>query len=101
MDEPIFRHVHKDIPPEYKNQPQFICDQCPDIFLNESHLKGHIARKHSKEPQPVAPPKKYVRKQCPHCEKTFGGYNPLQEHILGGFQLLDLIITELKSQMTC
>ena len=48
MDGPIFRHVHKDIPPEYKNQPQFICDQCPDIFLNESHLKGHIARKHSK-----------------------------------------------------
>ena len=79
-----FRHVHKDIPPEYKDLPQFICDQCPDIFLSEAHLKGHISRKHSKKGivKTSAPPKKYVRKQCPHCEKTFGGYNPLQEHIL-------------------
>ena len=78
-----FRHVHKDIPPEYKDQPQFICDQCPDIFLSEAHLKGHISRKHTvKLPNEHPPPTKHVRKQCPHCEKTFGGYNALREHIL-------------------
>ncbi len=81
-----FRHVHKDIPPEYKDSPQFICDQCPDIFLSEAHLKGHISRKHSVK-VPAADlssegPIKSVRKQCPNCEKTFGGYNALREHIL-------------------
>lgn len=80
-----FRHVHKDLPPEYKDQPQFICDQCPDIFLTEAHLKGHISRKHTKKSnteQSTNTANKHVRKQCPNCEKTFGGYNALREHIL-------------------
>ncbi len=77
-----FRLVHKDIPPEYKDQPQFICDQCPDIFLSEAHLKGHISRKHTKSNYLATRRRQYDLKKCPHCEKTFKSHNPLKEHIL-------------------
>ena len=43
---------------------------------------------------------------CPECGKKCSQFGAFQEHLdrkdhIGGFQLLDLIVTELKSHMTC
>ena len=34
-----YRKVHKCLPEEFKDRKQFMCDQCPDVFLSEHNLR--------------------------------------------------------------
>lgn len=79
-----YRSVHKDLPPEVKDKPQFICDQCPDSFLSEYNLKQHISRIHANNGliKPHLKLRKYPKKKCPDCSKIFKCSNALQEHVL-------------------
>ena len=34
-----YRKVHKCLPEEFKDRKQYMCDQCPDVFLSEHNLR--------------------------------------------------------------
>ena len=41
-----YKKIHNEIPPDFKDQKQYLCDQCPDVFLTKHSLHLHTLRKH-------------------------------------------------------
>ena len=80
-----YKKVHGEIPPEFRDQKQYLCDQCPDVFLTKHSLHLHTLRKHPNENDKPIPKRVYKKKdkisKCPHCEKTFRCDRNLKEHI--------------------
>ena len=72
-----------------------MCTFCERIFTAKTKLRDHLAIDHKFD---CSADDIFI---CAICEKKHISSNDLNEHLhLGGFQLLDLIITELKSHMT-
>ena len=80
-----YKKIHNEIPPEFKDQKQYLCDQCPDVFLTKHSLHLHTVRKHNLSEENPLPKRTYKKKekisQCPHCEKTFRCDRNCKEHI--------------------
>ena len=86
-----------------QNQRNFQCPKCQEVVTEKKYLRNHIAWVHEGKKPNV----------CNSCNRCFLEIEELKEHNLkeyckkskakdlGGFQLLYLIITELKSHMTC
>ena len=67
-------------------------------------MKNHVKRLHLGEEikkTPFQTNKPLEILQCEHCGKDYSSPSALATHVKGGFQLLNLIISELKSHMTC
>ena len=39
-----YKKIHNEIPPDFKDQKQYLCDQCPDVFLTKHSLHLHTLR---------------------------------------------------------
>ncbi len=74
-----YRHIHKSLPPEFKDQ--YVCENCGKVFTEESLLKAHIKITHgekgkkqkSRSGRPLLP--------CPECSKVFKGKTGFDEHV--------------------
>ena len=78
------RKVHKIIPPEFKNQKQYLCDECPDVFMSNTGLHLHKVSMHCQESVKKKAKKllaKKEKKSCPHCTKTFNCLSNFREHV--------------------
>ena len=74
------------MPPDFKDQKQFYCDQCPDVFLTKHSLHLHRIKWHPTGDLPAPPKRVYKKKErkitnCPHCEKTFRCERNCKEHV--------------------
>jgi hypothetical protein len=69
--------VHGGIPPEYIGKEQFMCEECPSIFMEKHRLNTHKKSVHSKT-------RKGNKKElkCRFCEKKYNYSQHLKEHIL-------------------
>ena len=43
-----YQDTHSSLPPEYVDKQNFMCDQCPSVFILKQHLRKHIQQVHSK-----------------------------------------------------
>ena len=44
-----YQDKHGTLPPEYVDKENFICDQCPSVFISKQNLRDHILRVHMKK----------------------------------------------------
>ena len=78
------------------------CAYCKFIGPSAKRFYNHYSKEHS-----VHIPQESLKYHCSNCAKGFEYESLLKLHVdyehnnQGGFQLLDLIIMELKSHMTC
>ena len=42
-----YRAIHGGLPPACQGKPQFMCDQCPNVYISQLSLKMHIKTSHS------------------------------------------------------
>ena len=111
---------HKVLPEMPKDFKLYFCEICRASYLHENKLRTHMKTKHKQEvPKLPNDPTRFYCEICSnsyklkqtlkdHKKRYHPQENTLQESFqptvpanIGGFQLLDLIITELKSHMTC
>ena len=71
-----FQKIHGGLPPEYEDKEKFICDECPNIFLEKHRLNTHKSWVHSNRPK-----KKHKVVKCKFCSKKYSQNRVLQEHI--------------------
>ena len=67
--------VHGGIPPEYIDKEQFMCDQCPNVFMSKQRLTTHKWSVHLNKRKPSQ------GVQCQHCGKRYKGGQNLKEHV--------------------
>lgn len=106
-----YKDVHKTFPPNYPDHRKFMCEQCPEIFVNQKSMETHVRKVHENCTEDQAfcdkcgkqfasearlkmhlakvcqNPKKKRRQgpklihECPHCTKVFKARMNCQEHI--------------------
>ena len=75
-----FQKIHGGLPPEYEDKEKFICDECPNIFLEKHRLRVHKSWVHSNK-QWVQSKKKHRERNCKFCNKKYSQLRVLKEHI--------------------
>ena len=77
-----YKTIHNEIPPEYKDRQQFVCQLCDYFCFSKMGLDLHISTKHSKNPVPKRPSKlRFTPVNCPICEKQLSSEQRLKQHI--------------------
>ena len=71
-----FRAIHGGLPNQTK--AEFMCDQCPNVYISQLSLKKHINTAHSGKVYPTPSPK---NRKCPFCEKVFTTLTSYKEHL--------------------
>ena len=56
---------HENLPLEYIDKENFMCDKCPKVFSSENQIKKHLTRFHTKEEKILE------AKDCKTCVKQF------------------------------
>ena len=61
-----------------QGKPQFMCDQCPNVYISQLSLKMHLKTAHSGKIYKTTTKK---HRKCPHCVKTFTTLTSYKEHL--------------------
>ena len=73
-----FRAIHGGLPSQDSKQPQFMCHQCPNVYISQISLKKHINTAHSGKVYQTPLPK---HRKCPFCDKVFTTLTSYKEHL--------------------
>ena len=69
-----YQDHHNSLPPEYIDRENFMCDQCPSVFISKQHLNHHIKRVHM-ETHGKRNPDFVDSIKCSSCTETFSAGN--------------------------
>ena len=93
-----YKHVHKELPPAYRDKESFICEHCSDYFTSKHGLYNHVKRKHSKDTDAFDPGGDHL---CDECPTTFKQKHTLEKHIERVHRSIPIIKPKKKPPKKC
>ena len=73
-----YKHVHKELPPGFRDKESFICEHCSDYFTSKQGLYCHVKKKHPKEGDDFDLGGNHL---CDECPTTYKQKHHLEKHI--------------------